>query len=554
MLDDLNYNNVLNVIECLDVIDSGMFAATSRRHLYLVSEYRRLRGPEVAAASSWERDGGDGDGRQRSARDVASAPMRKMQKPPNLVLAFNGHECGSELGDELFKVLPPDAVVLGACARSIQANIGTKDGGMAVESSSKASVMFASFPNADIRPFSFFGHHGRDPHYGRDPVEMRRGFEAYAEELSFESERHWRSIIVYAAGMGGARFVESFVSVMQSRLPNVAIVGGICDGGYVTRDVLSRSNLMRSTVRRLRMIIRNCGGNERQMCAAVEKSDLVDLALRLQAQHSRVGMNWVEDGIFGAVLGGDVPVRSIVSRGVRSITHDVPQPSSPYVVKTAELIQKQEGWHSESVHLIRDFLHKETGRTIDAQDILNRANVEPEFFGVRRPHEDGFELHMLGQGALLVPTDGSPAQEGSLVGAEVDFFYLDGEACCSDVDRTVSMLREQTRGEEILGAVMFSCSGRGPMRGGLIGEDMADATRFANAFPGVPCLGYYAGGEIGPTALAGNRNVFRQGRAAVQGFTAVFCLFIVPVERRDYALDDSPDAVRAFVDERLSTR
>jgi hypothetical protein len=257
--------------------------------------------------------------------------------------------------------------------------------------------MFASFPNADIRPFSFFGHHGRDPHYGRDPAEMRRGFEAYAEELSLESERHWRSIIVYAAGMGGARFVESFVSVMQSRLPNVAIVGGICDGGYVTRDVLSRSNLMRSTVRRLRMIIHNLGGNERQMSAAVEKSDLVDLALRLQAQHSRVGMNWVEDGIFGAVLGGDVPVRSIVSRGVRSVTHGVPQPSSPYVVKTAELIPKQEGWHSESVHLIRDFLHRDTGRTIDAADILNRANVEPEFFGVRRPREDGFELHTLGQ-------------------------------------------------------------------------------------------------------------------------------------------------------------
>jgi small ligand-binding sensory domain FIST len=554
MLDDLNYNNVLNVIEYLNVIDSGMFAATSRRHLYLVSEYRRLRGPEVAAASSW-----DGDGRQRSARDVASAPMRRMQKPPNLVLAFNGHECWSELGDELSKVLPPDAVVLGACARSIQVNLGTKDGGAAVESSSKASVMFASFPNADIRPFSFngsfFGHHGRDPHYERDPEEVRRGFEAYAEELSLESERHWRSIIVYAAGRSGARFVDSFVSVMQTRLPNVAIVGGICDGGYVTRNVLSRSNLLRSTVRRLRMIIHNLGGNGRQMSAAVEKTDLVDLALRLQAQHSRAGMDWVEDGIFGAVLGGDVPVRSIVSRGVRSITHDVPQPSSPYVVKTAELIPKQEGWHSESVHLIRDFLHKGTGRTIDAAEILTRATVEPEFIGVRRPHEDGFELHMLGQGALVVPTDGSPAQEGSLVGAEVDFFYLDGEACCRDVDRTVSMLREQTRGEEILGAVMFSCSGRGPRRGGLIGEDMADATRFANAFPDVPCLGYYAGGEIGPTALAGNRNVFRQGKATVQGFTAVFCLFIVPVvERRDYELDDSPDAVRAFVDEWLSRR
>ena len=82
---------------------------------------------------------------------------------------------------------------------------------------------------------------------------------------------------------------------------------------------------------------------------------------------------------------------------------------------------------------------------------------------------------------------------------------------------------------------------------------MMDATRFARAFPDVPCLGFYADGEIGPMALVGNRNVFRKGRAAVQGFTAVFCLFIVPVvKRREYELDDSPDAVHAFIKERLT--
>ena len=101
---------------------------------------------------------------------------------------------------------------------------------------------------------------------------------------------------------------------------------------------------------------------------------------------------------------------------------------------------------------------------------------------------------------------------------------------------------------------MFSCNGRGPESGGLIQETMADATRFAKIFPDVPCLGFYAGGEIGPLALAGKQNVFQKGKAAVQGFTAVFCLFIVPVvERRNYNLDDSPEAVRQFVVTRLTT-
>jgi len=38
-----------------------------------------------------------------------------------------------------------------------------------------------------------------------------------------------------------------------------------------------------------------------------------------------------------------------------------------------------------------------------------------------------------------------------------------------------------------------------------------------------------AGGEIGPKALAGNETcVFQKGNAAIQGFTTVFVLFIVP--------------------------
>ena len=84
----------------------------------------------------------------------------------------------------------------------------------------------------------------------------------------------------------------------------------------------------------------------------------------------------------------------------------------------------------------------------------------------------------LAQQALMVPSDGSSSQANSLVGAEVDFFYLDGEACCQDVDRTLSLLRDQTQGEEILGAIMFICSGRGPRQGHLIREDMMDATRW----------------------------------------------------------------------------
>ena len=64
---------------------------------------------------------------------------------------------------------------------------------------------------------------------------------------------------------------------------------------------------------------------------------------------------------------------------------------------------------------------------------------------------------------------------------------------------------------------MYTCCARGPTQSGLIPESMSDATRFAKVFPDVPCLGFYANGEFGPMALAGNENVFQSGRSAHQG-------------------------------------
>jgi hypothetical protein len=418
--------------------------------------------------------------------------------------------------------------------------------------------MYASLPDVDIRAFSFDRHRGVDE-------DMVQQINTFADELVSKEPNHWKSVIVYAAGSGSGLLVESVVSAIQSKLPNVVIVGGICDQGYITRETTqsSRTELQSLTVRQLRRKIQKIGGDPNAFF--VEKSELVDLALQLQSANRLTALDHVEDAVFGVVLGGDVPVRSVVSRGVMSVTHNIPQPSSPYVVKNVRLIRPDDndfmfrGSDLQPIHMIHDLIHMETGATITAMDLLSRAMDKAEFIGVKRPQEDGFALHMLSPycqsvNALMIMTDGSEQQLTPLTGAEVDFFYLNGEACCSDMDNTVNMLREQTRGEEILGALMYSCDGRGPRPGPLIPETMADATRFGKVFPYVPCLGFYASGEIGPIALAGNQNVFRKGKAAVQGFTAVFCLFIVPVvEERNYVLvDDSPDSVQDFVKKLLS--
>jgi hypothetical protein len=254
----------------------------------------------------------------------------------------------------------------------------------------------------------------------------------------------------------------------------------------------------------------------------------------------------------------------MVSRGVKSITHGVPQPTSPFVVHNVEFFRPGDpgylfrGDHLQPMHMISELKNTETGQVLTAAECMTSMTQDAEFLGVKRDAHDGFELYMMSPfsratNTYLITTDGSQEQEESLQGAQIDFFHLSGEACLEDMEKTAKQLREQTQGEQILGAVMFSCSGRGPSRGGLIPEDMADAKRFHKEFPNVPCLGFYAGGEIGPMALAGNEKVFQTGRASVQGFTAVFCLFIVPVvQRQRQMLDDCTENVNRFVATRLS--
>ena len=81
-------------------------------------------------------------------------------------------------------------------------------------------------------------------------------------------------------------------------------------------------------------------------------------------------------------------------------------------------------------------------------------------------------------------------------------------------------------------------------------EEMFDAKRFHERFPTTPCLGFYAGGEIGPKAMAGNsEDIYQRGKATLQGFTAVFALFIAPtINIKDFSIDDSPENVAKYMD------
>ena len=513
----------LKIIQCLNVVDSGELASVSRRYYYLVHQYRRLRGPELATTSS-SANGID------SIRQVVKDCKQKVQSKPNLLLHFTA----TSMTD--FSVTKPlsfgsETVGLGVVSpQEIQVRQPGQNGSQGkIDDDSNDSLMAMNFPGATVLPFSI------------DHTAGNLDFDFLEQRLKYHNksgdDKFWKAVILYATG-GSA---DAVIVRLQKFMPNAAIVGGVCLEGHVSIPEFTKEELGSMSIKHLRYLSSKHMPFKKIMPGIIEKSDLVDhifdtlktkqFVIDSSGSYERViGL----DSAFGVFLGGDVPVRSVVSRGVQSLLNSKgsPQPFSDLVVHETCLSKPGTedylfGKNGPPVHLISKIEDKTSGNLYSPMEVFGKyssSNLhQAQYLGFKRKGHDGFELSEMNNMAMqqldtfVIVSDGSMASDESLKGAEIDFFMFNGKSCMDDMDRTMSMLREQTEGEEILGALMYTCCARGPSNSGLIPERMSDATRFAKGFPDVPCLGFYANGEFGPLALAGNENVFQTGRAMHQG-------------------------------------
>ena len=563
----LNVDLTVNIVGYCDVIDSMRFAATSKRMYYLVHEYSRIIGPQLVASRDNSDDDDDGDGKmvleETSLPSVYVKTLRKLRTKPNLALAFNT-SADKNLVQDLRTNLPSDAVVLGVEAPSIQANCeGT------IDSDANAALMLGSFVPDRTQLLPFLS----DDCNVQTVVNSLR--DATPAGQQGPDANYWKVFIINVCG-SGYYSAEPFVAGLQAEFPKAAIVGGICENGYVSSwEFPIPTNLEDMTLRQLQTQYNKLSTANKDSAAptataaafdptSASKDALVAEIRRICTDSKRryVVRN-VDDGIFGLAFGGDVPVRSIVSRGVNSVTGSgtVEGIPSRWYVDSTQYVQPTDDEYPfrgdpnllHPIHFIETLRDAETGQSVGATSLFAKLGGRPEFVGIRRSGADGYELHPINPfsfqlDCFILMTDGSDEQAVGFDDANLDFFSLDASACNTHLEQTLSRLGEATKDEVLLGGIMFSCGGRGPSRNSMLGEKMADASRFKKQFPNVPCLGYYAGGEIGPVAMVGNKNVFMEGKAAVQGFTVVFALFIVPVvEPGSTGIDDSQDNIDAFL-------
>ena len=583
LFDDLSSDLTLRIIQYLNVVDSGQLANTSPRYYYLVHKYRdEIKGPElvttsaiesIVASSTIANANANAADKFEIEKCMIKDCMNKLQTRPNLVLTFSSTAATSSViststrptsvGFE--RTFPSKYTIsLGAVAHEyIQVNQPSSTSNASstsksprppiIEHTSTASLMAMNFPNAKILPFAINcninGHHPdiQDLEF----LEQRLCYHNKNSEPFF-----WKAMILYVVG-DSVESSDMITKRMQKIIgPNAVIVGGVCKEGYVSNSIYTKNELNNMTISNLRYILKNtCAipGSTTEFAYTRQfpgKSDLVEYvfnALKKIKEDDNNDSTMVQinrSGAFGVFLGGNVPVKSVVSRGVHSVLNNNAN-STNLIVTDVSLLKPGDddfvfGSHEQPpIHFIRKIKDIQTNKIYTPIELLSSGLFESsssssddtdllnfEFIGLKRNNGmDGFELSnaidvstSLFIDAFIVPTDGSDYESESLLGAEIDFFTLNGKSCMEDMDRTMSKLKDQTKNEQILGALMYTCCGRGPDNNpDFISEEMSDAKRFASKFPNVPCLGFYANGEFGPIALAGNNNVFQTGRALHQG-------------------------------------
>lgn len=536
----LNGDLLMYVVSYLDSIDVGLVSPVCRRWLWVLDKLTNYQ-PSLAVKSSTE----------FNTKETVREALHSMSGVPNVAFAFWSNQQGiddsADWLNEMKSQLPKDCKVLAAQSYNVQVNLNSK-----VSSNAKFSLSLGSFPEAKAISFSMpmtdFAMNDTET----TVANILRDWEMH---IPPQAPDYYTTFVLYSCGNASGVMTEPLIKAIQEKYPKAAIIGGICSATAAKSDasdpvasiLKAQGGLGESvegmSIKELKATIRSSKG-ERFNFSGMEKVELVDLAkeIREKSLDHLADIELVSDGVCGMAIGGNCPLRSVVSRGMRSVTTNKialagdndPRTTIGEVQEHSEDVDFDEGYRK--VHTLIKPPKKDEEEGEEENNPINwvmepfHRGKRPQYIGIRTDKESGFLLHPLSQN-VLDTSDGSLILESSVEvasGAELDLFALDGPSCIADLESTLSTLKSQLDGEELLSALMFSCGGRGPEKNQMFQQDMLDAAYFEKVFPSIPLLGFYAGGEIGPEARVAREDAFMSANAAIQGFTAVFGVFIVP--------------------------
>lgn len=205
------------------------------------------------------------------------------------------------------------------------------------------------------------------------------------------------------------------------------------------------------------------------------------------------------EGTVGVALSGNIAIETIVAQGCRPI-------GELYQVSLCERNIILELDEKPPLVVLRDLIESlsEPDRKL-AQHSLVVGVARDEF---KQKFEQGdFLIRNL---LAIDPKLGAIAIADRIrPGQSLQFHLRDAQTSAEDLEYLLQRYQQKTQSPDAVGALMFSCLGRGE---GLYGKQNFDSGLFSRYLKDIPLGGFFCGGEIGPVG----------GNTFLHGFTSVF--------------------------------
>jgi len=216
---------------------------------------------------------------------------------------------------------------------------------------------------------------------------------------------------------------------------------------------------------------------------------------------------FITQGIIGLALSGDITVESIVAQGCRAIgkTYQVTKGERNIILEMTD----NQGQTDSPLNFLRDLV---SSLDSDDQELAQHSL----FIGIAR---DEFKLELNHGDFLIRNLMGVDPKYGAIAvgdrirpGQRIRFHLRDGNASEEDLETLLDSYCDLKDELPAVGALMFSCMGRGES---LYGQPNFDSELFLDYFDETPLAGFFCNGEIGPVG----------GSTFIHGYTSVFAIF-----------------------------
>ena len=217
---------------------------------------------------------------------------------------------------------------------------------------------------------------------------------------------------------------------------------------------------------------------------------------------------FINEGTVGVAFTGNLTIESIVAQGCRAIgdTYQVNQGEKNIILELAN----SQGKEDTPLNLLREVINELSSEDQELAQYSLFLGIARDEFKLELQHGDFLIRNLVG----VDPKYGAIAVGDRIrVGQRVRFHLRDAKASADDLKTLLTnYCHEKPNTSSIVGALMFSCLGRGE---GLYGKPNFDSQLFLEYIHDVNISGFFCNGEIGPVA----------GRTFLHGYTSVFGIF-----------------------------